>query len=398
MQESLAKIDPFFEEKFAGTMTPWLDRLEGKFAPHCERNVLIADLLHDLGEHQRAQRIFDCGHFQKWLVPVDLSEKPFLLEASFCRDRICSMCTWRRSLKIFSQVSRVMNEIQDDYRFIFLTLTLRNVPSGGLSDAIDHLNQAFNLFQTYADVRRSFKGSFRVLELTRNPTVARFEWHPHLHMIVAVDKQDYFGGKEYLTHKKLRYLWGRALNDYYAPQVFIETVKHKPKQELEDVSEDMIGEGSGDQFAEIVERESDDGSSMKTRSFAKALLEVTKYTLKNEDLFKGSRETQLRSVRTVADALKGRRLCAFTGIFKKVAKQLKLDDLENGDLTDRDRIRNDVAYFVYNCSWGAGYGYHTELDRRKPIRTGEDLKAEIESRKVRGALAAFMKKMGDKAK
>ena len=48
-----------------------------------------------------------------------------LKSANFCRVRVCPMCNWRRSLKLFSQVSAITDAIlaEKKARFIFLTLT-----------------------------------------------------------------------------------------------------------------------------------------------------------------------------------------------------------------------------------------------------------------------------------
>ena len=57
------------------------------------------------------------------------------------------MCSWRRSLKIFGQVSQVMNKALDneEYRFLFLTLTCKNVYGEDLSNQIDNLFYAFKV-------------------------------------------------------------------------------------------------------------------------------------------------------------------------------------------------------------------------------------------------------------
>ena len=58
-------------------------------------------------------------------------------------------------------------------------------------------------------------------------------------------------------------------------------------------------------------------------------------------------------------ALSGRRLCSFTGVFKKVAAELKLDDLNDGDLvnTDNEKLRADVQHILIYYKWNVGFGY-----------------------------------------
>ena len=56
------------------------------------------------------------------------------------------MCSWRRSLKIFSQVSNIMNYFEDSFecKYIFLTLTVKNVSSCLL---VNELDKNLRIFQ-----------------------------------------------------------------------------------------------------------------------------------------------------------------------------------------------------------------------------------------------------------
>ena len=70
-----------------------------------------------------------------------------LAVANFCRVRLCPMCNWRRSMKLFSQVSAITDTImerQDGTRFIFLTLTVRNVAGADLEQELERLNKGFS--------------------------------------------------------------------------------------------------------------------------------------------------------------------------------------------------------------------------------------------------------------
>ena len=55
----------------------------------------------------------------------DTEQKRKLHQAYFCQLRLCPVCNWRRSLKIFSQVSKIIQAIEQDreHAYIFLTLT-----------------------------------------------------------------------------------------------------------------------------------------------------------------------------------------------------------------------------------------------------------------------------------
>ncbi|MDI6578281.1 protein rep, partial [Bacillus subtilis] len=52
-----------------------------------------------------------------------------LYQAHFCKERLCPMCAWRRSLKIAYHNKLILEEANLQYGcgWIFLTLTVRNV-------------------------------------------------------------------------------------------------------------------------------------------------------------------------------------------------------------------------------------------------------------------------------
>lgn len=56
------------------------------------------------------------------------------------------------------------------------------------------------------------------------------------------------------------------------------------------------------------------------------------------------------------DALRGRRLIGMTGYFGKAVKELRLDDMEDGDLVhvNPDEIRADVRYLLVRYFWRYG--------------------------------------------
>lgn len=316
-----AEDDLIFHRNFGESVDSIQTNVQDDFELHRIHTQQLGRLVAELGDWQRAEKIRECGTFLRFAIPGSFDEKPFLWQASFCKDRLCSLCGWRRSLKVYSQISQVMDVIQNSYRFIFVTLTLRNVDDAHLIPAINRLQEAFNLFMKYKEPRAAFRGYFKTLEITRNFGLIGMEYHPHLHIIFAVDQKNYFQGDEYISYERLRALWQKALGVQYAPMVNIQAVKEKATP---------------------------DG---KTVSYVNAIAEVAKYTLKTGDLFKGSHMEQLRTVRTLTIALRGRRLCSFGGIFKKTWQDLKLPDPEEVELTDGDRIRSDVYYFIVNAVW-----------------------------------------------
>src|SRR5699024_2849851 len=71
----------------------------------------------------------------------------------------------------------------------FLTLTAPNVPADELNDEIKHYKQSFQRLIQRKEVKQIVKGYARKLEITYNEE--RDDYHPHFHVLIAVDK-NYF--------------------------------------------------------------------------------------------------------------------------------------------------------------------------------------------------------------
>ena len=308
------------------------EEINGKFLDKRMNNTALIESFIRLKRFRQAEQVSWCGTQLEFKAPADQSEAPKLFKANFCKNRLCSMCTWRRSMKIFGQVSQVMDVIQSDYEFIFLTLTVRNCSAEMLPATIDQLQEGFNRLMKTAQIRKAFKGYFKALEITHHPEYLRdVEYHPHLHLIVAVNKS-YFTSRDYISQAKLIGLWQSVCALEYTPVVGIQKIRQA------DIQKNEI-------------------------SLKKAVCEVAKYSIKNSEVTRGSFDEIDRTVETYITALASRRLCSFGGIFKKTAKALKLDDLTEGDLvrTDIEHVRSDVAYMIIGYKWQVGFGYVREF-------------------------------------
>ena len=290
------------------------EEIERKFTDKRAQGDILGAVYSVLGLDSRSRRVLECGTFLEFKVS---EEKAKLHQANFCKDRLCPMCNWRRSLKIFAQVSKVMDHMEG-YQFLFLTLTVRNCSADALPKTVQALYDGWRyLYNKNKEFRSVICGTFRSLEVTRNKKDGSF--HPHLHCILAV-QPSYFK-KGYITQKRWTELWQAACGLDYTPVVHIKKVK--------DTGKGMSG----------------------------VVAEVTKYAVKGSDFLDGcdiKRSAEFASA--FLDALTGRRLCGWTGIFAEIRKQLNLDDCENGDLllTDDDTIREDVACMIVRYAWRAG--------------------------------------------
>ena len=291
--------------------------------------------------------VYSCFCGAEFRRPDDWTEFPvkgmtedgyLLSNGYFCKDRLCPMCSWRRSLKIFSQVSMIMNEIEHDYEFLFLTLTVPNCSGSELPATIDKLQYGFRRLLHMKKFKNAVKGYFKALEVTKSKNRFAYNcYHPHYHVILAVDK-NYFQ-KDYVTHTQFLDMWRKAMKDPSITQVDIRRVLPKEGDELRKDS----------------------------KSYSSAVAEVAKYSVKstdyilNVDVSKFETDELIKPAKTILDlvlAFQDRRLCSFGGCFSDARKKLKLDDCEDGDLVhiDQNSIRSDVGYMIRKYEWDVG-GY-----------------------------------------
>lgn len=270
-------------------------------------------------------RVLDCSTFLEFRLTVSSDLK--LTNANFCKVRLCPMCSWRRSLKIFGQVSRVMDYVEENYnyRYIFLTLTVKNCYGEDLRDTLDLMTKSFNKLSERKAFKQAVKGYFRSLEITYNKKDNTY--HPHFHMILAVNKNYFTDDRVYLSQEKWTNLWQSVLQVDYIPIVHVKKIK-------EDDNE----------------------------GFGKAVSETAKYTVKSEDFLirddKGNIQENLTDevVQTLDYALHRKRLTSFGFKFKEIHKKLNLDDAEDGDLTNTDNedLREDLTNIILRYQWNIG--------------------------------------------
>ena len=139
--------------------------------------------------------------------------------ASFCRDRLCPVCQWRRSLAIAERVRAVTG---GKLKLLFVTLTIRNMEWHKLHQGIAQIMSAWKRLQGRTNFRAAIRGYVRILEITRGHDGKA---HPHLH-ILCEPAPDYFG-RQYMTAWSWGQLWKRALQVEYDPIVDVRSCNDK---------------------------------------------------------------------------------------------------------------------------------------------------------------------------
>jgi len=210
-------------------------------------------------------------------------------------------------------------EDHPDWRYVMLTLTVRNCSVLDLKKTVTGMNQAWKRLierKTWPAL-----GFVRSLEITRGKDGSA---HPHYHCLLAVPS-GYFAGKNYLSTAKWADLWREALRVDYTPICDVRTVKPKVWAKLRresplGVKEVMMDEvrnavlspacfDQGGSFRlggpDVYEAEFDAIQPTKLELLMSAVTEVIKYTLKPSDMLADpdwlyELSDQLRNARAVA--------------------------------------------------------------------------------------------------
>ena len=170
-----------------------------------------------------SDRIHFCSEFLNFVLRSTETDalKLKLKGARFCRVRTCMVCSWRKSLMYKARVYKSLPRFLEDYpkyRFLFLTLTVKNCEIKDLRKTIAWMNQSF----TRLSRLKAFPGEgwIKSVEVTKGK---RGDAHPHFHCLLAV-KASYFG-RDYLSQKKWCELWQKSLRVDYQPILDVQAVK-----------------------------------------------------------------------------------------------------------------------------------------------------------------------------
>lgn len=301
-----------------------------------EKTMRLGDLYDKAGYPDYAARARDCATFLQFNVYQSGERR--LRTANFCKLRLCPMCIGRRARRSAWKLSQVLDLVEQEHqaKFIFLTLTMENVPGDQLGNALGQLTEAWDRFRKQRQIERTVKGWFRAIEITRGDGIHKADkgYHPHIHAILAVDP-DYFSRSsrqagKYLNQADLIDRWQKALRVDYRPSVQIATTKGKRK-----------------------------GGGVESASLA-AAQEASKYPIKDEEYIDPAlpEDRAIEIIRDYTEALRRRRLTAFGGWMKDAARALDAEDLEDGDLvhTEEDVVRTDLLVMVEHYGWHFGAG------------------------------------------
>nr|WNL64402.1 Protein rep [Brochothrix thermosphacta] len=264
--------------------------------------------------------IKECNTFMMMVADESL-EKKKQHKGNSCKNRFCPICAWKKARKDALALSVMMAYLKQEEKkeFIFLTLTAPNVSAEELNEEIKHYNHSFKKLMERKEVKSIVKGYARKLEITYNEE--RDDYHPHFHVLIAVNKSYFTDTKQYISRDRWLELWQQVTKNPSITQVDVRKVRN----------------GRDDK-----------------------VYEIAKYSAKDSDYLQNQKVFE-----TFYKALKGKRLIVFSGLFKEAMTKFK-----NGEL---DAYKEkDVTKYVYAIMYNWGDKKYLELEKR--LLTDDELK------------------------
>lgn len=304
----------------------------GKYSVKKDLNRKAADYMEKHVSVKTINRFETCSSWFCHLTNREMSVKR-LHKTDACGNRFCPICTWKTAKKDAIKISILMEAVKEieGKEFLFLTLTSPSVSGEELREEIDQFNQAINRLFQRRNVKRVVKGYIRKLEVTTdqekyvtdelyerkkgyydrrgltvgNPNPTYNTYHPHMHIIVVVNKS-YFDDKRYfISQNEWLEMWRDCMKNDSITQVDAKKVRATEK------------------------------------SNSNAVLEIAKYSAKGSDLYHSEAVFD-----TFYIALKRRQLLVYSGMMKDYAKKFK-----NGELDRFKKVNEDEYTHLIQSVW-----------------------------------------------
>lgn len=264
-------------------------------------NIELAERLENLS-YRQFSKVLECAEILRF--KKDNEECLKLYQTWFCKNKLCPICNWRRAMKHSYQASKILDkaiEQKPKAKFLFLTLTIKNVEGSELNSTMSFLTKSFDRLFKRTKVQKNLIGYLRATEVSFNQETNLY--HPHMHILLMV-KSNYFSGSgdNYISQIEWTNMWQQSAKLDYVPIVNIKRVRVK------------------------------NGKAETDINLKKAIIETAKYPIKPIDMLEISEDKKLKLVDDLMQGLYKKRQIGYGGLLKKIYKELKLDDLENGDL------------------------------------------------------------------
>lgn len=257
----------------------------------------------------KSKRLLDCWSHIK-IAKHKIDNRVKLISANSCKVRLCPSCAWRRMRKFAKENALMLTDfaVHTNYKYIFLTLTIKNVSGEELSGTLDNMLKAWAKMLKIRRIKNITLGIIRNLEITYNPK--RKDFHPHIHSIIAVPPT--YIGADYITQKEWAEYWKQALKIDYTPVIDVRVIK--------DITND------------------------------KSCYEISKYVAKISTYINLPKPILDNVIYNMDIALTNRRIISYTGVFRKWRGEKKLAE----DITDNEKteLGDEWEIFAYQYIYG----------------------------------------------
>src|SRR5699024_3348839 len=202
-------------------------------------------------------------------------------------------------------------EIRKKERIYFFNVDCSKCSAEELNDEIKHYNHSFKKLMERKEVKNIVKGYARKLEITYNEE--RDDYHPHFHVLIAVNKSYFNQATQYISRDRWLELWQQVTKNPLITQVDVRKVR-----------------------------------SMKENR----IFEIAKYSANDSDYLQNQKVFEV-----FYKALKGKRLIVFSGLFKEAMTKFK-----NGELDEYKE--KDLTKYVYAIMYTWGDKKYLEMEKR----------------------------------
>lgn len=251
---------------------------------------------------KKAKRIRNCASYLDFYTDTTEEYKK-LAHGYFCHDRFCPVCSNLKMRRDSFELLSCINVLKKYfcYQFLMITLTVKNVKSDILKDEIKKIKRSFKKFRELQAFKKMSKGYVCKLEVTYNKEVNSY--HPHLHLICAVNRS-YFTSRDYLSRTKILQMWRDSYQDQEITQVDIRKIN---------------------------------------TSTIKDILEITSYAAKNSDLF-----YSYEVFKTYYNSLKSVQILSYNSCFRDIRKKIRDKDINLFDYFDDQDFVIATKLLMYN--------------------------------------------------
>lgn len=286
------------------------DLIIGSYTPKRKMLEKVIKLAYGRVTPKTQERMEQCSTYLQFVATFDKSHKK-VVGSNSCGNRYCPVCNWNKARKDGMMLSILMQAIKDrfEYEYIFLTLTVPNVPASELEEEIKAMNKAFNAMSRLKAFKQAVKGYVRKFEVTYNKE--RNDYHPHFHVLIAVNKSYFNNSKLYISQGRWLDMWRNATGKI------------------------GVDENGIDEITQLDVRKVKGGKSDN------AFKEMAKYSTKDSDMIVNQEVFD-----TLYHATKGKRTIVYAGIFKDFKRLY-----EKGELKEYLAVDENDYYWFVRSTW-----------------------------------------------